>query len=323
DRLDLLVLVKLRHVLREDQVAPHAALGKLFDALDVLGAVSVGVKVQRPGVTAVFQHLDQEERLLDVFRSKTQVLVEAADLLIVEVDVEELAHLKGLGDDVMERKARHGLVGKLGVGAYHIGVIERRDEGEVRTRGREENVAPRLVGLGLQGKLHVVTFVDDVFAQVVDGLAGALDSFHRVFRGVDLRALAPAPKDEDLAAQLSRKIDGLDGLAERVAAHFGNVAGKGAVLEDRVKKEVGRPHHKREAGLLERLFKTGDDLVSFGRRGVDGHQVVVVEVDTPSADVSEHMHDVDGINGRAHFKAKGIASAVANSPKPKRETIRR
>src|SRR5690606_845462 len=165
--------------------------------------------------------------------------------------------------------------------------------------------------------------VDDVFAQVVDGLAEALDSFHRVFRGVDLRALAPAPKDEDLAAQLSRKIDGLDGLAERVAAHFGNVAGKGAVLEDRVKKEVGRPHHKREAGLLERLFKTGDDLVSFGRRGVDGHQVVVVEVDTPSADVSEHMHDVDGINGRAHFKAKGIASAVANSPKPKRETIRR
>ena len=44
-----------------------------------------------------------------------------------------------------------GLVGELGVQPDHLGMLQRADEGEGVADGGEEDVAPRLVGLGLEG----------------------------------------------------------------------------------------------------------------------------------------------------------------------------
>src|SRR5690606_41841533 len=88
--------------------------------------------------------------------------------------------------------------------------------------------------------------------KVVDRLAEALDGLHRVLGGVDLGALAAAPQDEDLAAQLSREVDGLHRLADRVAADLRHVAGERAILEDGVEEEGDRAHDELKARLLQR-----------------------------------------------------------------------
>jgi hypothetical protein len=62
-------------------------------------------------------------------RAEAQVLVVAAEGLVVEVDVEELARVLCLGHCVHEVEPRHVLVRHLGVDADHLGVIESLDEG--------------------------------------------------------------------------------------------------------------------------------------------------------------------------------------------------
>ena len=44
----------------------------------------------------VFQQLDEEERAFGVVAAKAQILVEAANLLAVQVDVEQFARLERL-----------------------------------------------------------------------------------------------------------------------------------------------------------------------------------------------------------------------------------
>ena len=64
-------------------------------------------------------------------------------------------------------------------------------------------------------------------------LAEALDRVARVAVGVGLRALAPAPEDVDLGAQLRAQVDGAHGLLQGEGAHRGVGRGEGAVAEDR------------------------------------------------------------------------------------------
>jgi hypothetical protein len=51
----------------------------------------VGIKVAEAVVFLLFEELDEEERGLDIRSAEAEILVIAAKLLVVQVDVEELA----------------------------------------------------------------------------------------------------------------------------------------------------------------------------------------------------------------------------------------
>ena len=112
----------------QNQVGPHAADRELLHPSVVLGAIGVGVEVTRAGVADILQELHQEERRLRVGRAEAEVLVVAAERLVVQVDVKQLAGLPRLRHRVREVEARHLLVGHFGVHADHLGVIQRRNK---------------------------------------------------------------------------------------------------------------------------------------------------------------------------------------------------
>ena len=57
--------------------------------------------------------------------------------------------------------------------------------------------------------------------------------------------------------------------------------------------------------------------------GVDRHEVVVVEVDAPGADLAEHRDGIHRRQRRTHRFTKRIAAAVADGPETKREFVLR
>ncbi len=66
-------------------------------------------------------------------------------------------------------------------------------------------------------------------------------------------------------------------------------------------------------GLLEIL----DDLIALGGRGIDRHEVVVVEVHAPRADFGQQMNNLDGGQRFADGLAKGIGARTADGPQAK------
>ncbi len=98
--------IPLRGLFLQDQVGAHAAARKILDAFVIFGAVGMRIEVTRALVAHIFQELDQEEGGFQVARAKAQVLVIAAGILVVQVDVEELAGFPGLGHAVHEVQAR-------------------------------------------------------------------------------------------------------------------------------------------------------------------------------------------------------------------------
>ena len=91
--------------------------------------------------------------------AEPQVLIEPAELLVVEVDVKELAGLERLRDRVVEVQPDHVLVRDLGVDAHHLGILQRRDERQIRGRGREIQIAARFVRLRLEREAEAVLLV--------------------------------------------------------------------------------------------------------------------------------------------------------------------
>ena len=65
---------------------------------------------------------------LQVGGAEAEVLIVAAGLLVVQIDVEQLAGLPRLRDGVQEVQPGHLFVRDLRVHADHLGVSERRDE---------------------------------------------------------------------------------------------------------------------------------------------------------------------------------------------------
>ena len=100
---------------------------------------------------------------------------------------------------------------------------------------RQQDVAAGLVGLRLDREADVVALVGDVVAEQVHGLAVALERLADVLRGVVLGALAAAPHDERLRAELGGEVELAQHLAQREAAHGAVVRGEAAVLEDRAR----------------------------------------------------------------------------------------
>ena len=72
---------------------------------------------------------------------------------------------------------------------------------------------------------------------------------------------------------------------------------------------------------LHAALELAHDAVALGRRGVDRHQIVVVQVDAPRAEFAENGDDVIGRNGGTNGVAKWIATAVAECPEAKRKFV--
>ena len=195
----------------------------------------------------------------------------------------------------------HLLVPDLGVEADELGALERVDEGERVAEGRQQDVAAGLVGLRLDREADVVALVGDVVAEQVHGLAVALERRADVLGRVVLGALAAAPHDEGLGAELGTEVELAEDLAQREAAHLTVVRREAAVLEDRCGEEVGGHHRDDQAGVGERALEAIDLGLALGIRGSEGEQVVVVEGQTVGAELGELLdgvHDVEGVPRR-------------------------
>ena len=292
--LDLRIGVPALGLLLQDQVGPHASAREGLHVVVVRGPVGVRVEVPAPLVPDVLEELHEEERRLRVRRAEPQVLVVASRDLVVQVDVEQLAHRPRLRHVVREVQAGHVLVGDLRVHADHLGVIERRDEREHGTGRREVDVAPRFVRLGLEREAQVIALILDVRAQEVHRVPVPAERHQRVLRGVGLHALAAAPEHVGRRTELHAQIDRPHRLLQRVRADLRVVRRERAVAEHGISEQVRRGHRHHETRRVQRLAEVGDDLIALVRAGVDRHEVVVVEVDAPRADLGEQLDELDG-----------------------------
>ena len=253
--------------------------------------------------------------------AEDEVLVVLQALLAVEVDVEELARVEGLGDAVGVVEVRHLLVTDLGVEADDVAVVELGDEGQGVADGGQEDVAAGLVGLGLEADPEVVALVLDVLGDGVQALLVTVHGRVEVLGGVVLGALAPAPHDEGGGAQLGGQVHVAQDLAQAEAADGAVVVGQAPVLEDRVGEGVGGDHLDGQAGGLDGLLEPGDDLVALGVGGVEGEDVVVVEGDAPGPELSELLRVLPGLEGGAGPVAEGVGRQPADRPQTEREPV--
>ena len=187
--------------------------------------------------------------------------------------------------------------------------------------GRQQDVAAGLVRLGLDGEPDVVALVGDVLAEQVDGLAVALERLPDVLRGVVLGALAAAPHDEGLGAELGGEVEVADHLAHREAAHGAVVRGEAAVFEDGGAEQVGGDHRDDQAGVGEGALEAVDLLLALGVGRAEGEEVVVVEGEAVGAELGELLDGVHGVEGRAGGAAERVGAVVADGPEAEGELV--
>ena len=321
ERLDFRVGPPLPGALPEDQVGPHAAAREVAHAVVVFRAVGVGVEMARPVVADVFEELHQPEGRLDVGRSEAEVLIVAAGHLVVQIDVKQLPRFPRLRDRVEKVQPRHLFVRHFRVHAHHVGMVERRDEAEIRAGRRHVDVAARLVGLGLERELEAVLPIDRILAEEVDRVAQPLDRFVRRAAGVGFRALASAPQHENAGAKLRAEIHRPHRLLQREGAHAGVVRGERAVAKHRIEEQVDGGHRHDEAMRPAGLLELADDVVAFGGGGIDRHEVVVVQVHAPGARLGQQRDRIVRRQRLAHRVAEGISTAIADRPQSERELV--
>lgn len=267
------------------------------------------------------QEVHQPERLTQIARAEAEVLVVLDAGLAVQVDVEQLARPQRLRDAVREVETGHLLVARLRVHADQFGALQALDEGQGVPDGGQQDVAARLVRLGLDGEAQVVALLGDVLAEQVEGLLHPVERDLDVLRRAGLGALPAAPGHVHGGAELDGEVDVAEGLAQGEAAYVPVVGGERAVLEDRVGEEVRSGHRHREPGAVQGGPEALDDRVALGVRGAEGDQVVVVEGDAVRAEVGEPLDGLDGVERRAGRLAERVAALPADGPEAEGEAV--
>ena len=252
--------------------------------------------------------------VLDALGSEPEVLVEPADALVVEIDVEQLVLPHGLRDRLVEAQARHRLVRDLGVHPHHVRMLQSGDEREGVAHRGQEDVTTRLVRLRLEGETHPVALVQDVAGQEVQRLGVPRQRVTRVLRRRRLHALTPAPEHVRGSAQLCSQVDVAHHLLHREAPHRRIVRGERAVLEHRMVEQVGGRHGTDEAGLIESLLERLDLRLALRLGRPERHEVVVMEADAPHAQVGETLDHVDSFDLGTYRVPEGVSTAVAHRP---------
>ena len=189
--------------------------------------------------------------------------------------------------------------------------------------GRQQDVAARLVRLGLDGEPNVVAVVDRVLRQHVDALGVARERRPDVLGRVGLGAFAPTPEHVGLRAEFDGKVEVAHDLAQCVAANRAVVAGEATVLEHRVGEQVGGRHRHDEASFGERVLEPSDVLLAIRVTAPERDQVIVVERHTVSTELGEPVHGLDRVEGGPGRVAERVARLPAHSPEPEGEAVLR
>ena len=111
-------------------------------------------------------------------------------------------------------------------------------------------------------------------------------------------------------------------LLQGVGTDAGVVRREGAIAEDRIGEQVRRRHRHAHAVVLEGLLEAADDAVAFGGRGVNRHQIVVVEIDAPRAEIAQPLDRNDRVHRWPDELAEGVSTAVADGPEAEGELVR-
>src|SRR5258705_5054138 len=122
-------------------------------------------------IARLLQQLHKKEEGFDRLGDEPEVLIEARPLLIVQIDVKQLACLNRLCDNVIKIESGHLLVTDFGIYAYHFSVIQGSDKTEHRARCRQVDITARLIGFCFECKLVVITLIERVLAKEVECLA--------------------------------------------------------------------------------------------------------------------------------------------------------
>ena len=82
-------------------------------------------------------------------RTKAEVLIKAADVLVVEVNMEKFTGIPGLRHGVHKVQAGHHIMRHFRVNAHHFRVIEGGDKAKHGACRGQINVTAWFIGLGL------------------------------------------------------------------------------------------------------------------------------------------------------------------------------
>ena len=235
--------------------------------------------------------------------------------------MEQLAVPHRLGDRVRVVEAGHLLVADLGVDADDLGMLKLVDERQRVPDGGQQDVAARLVRLGLDREPQAVTVVEDVAAEDVERLLVPVQRGADVLAGPGLGALPAAPAHIHPGAKLGREVQVAHDLGQREPAHVPVVGGERALLEHRVREQVGGRGRHHQAGVGQGLLECLD-LGGSQRRGrVKVEHVVVVEVDPVGAELGELADRPVGGHRRPHRRPEHIHPLPPDGPDAKREPV--
>src|SRR5262252_9122513 len=211
----------------------------------------------------------------------------------------------------------------LGIHTHHLRMVECRNQAQVMPGCGHINVCARLVGLGFQCKLETIAAVDVVLAQVIDSLTEALDCCIGLAACVCLCSVTSKPQDKDLCAELRTQVHSSQGFLQGIGTHFRIVGGKGSITKYGMKSQIDRSHGHMDAVVFAGLLEPPHNAVPLLWCGVNGHQVVIMQIHTPGANLTEHRHNVHGRNDRTYEVAERIATAVSDCPQTERELVLR
>ena len=243
----------------------------------------------------------------------------------VEVDVEELAVPQRLRHRVGERQARHGLVGELGVDARPS---RDRSSSSMKasmwpTVGRQD-VAARLVGLGLEREAQVVARGRATYAQhEVDGLGVAVERGTDVLGGVGLARLRGHPRSRRSwrrARRRGRWRRGSWRTAKRRTSRV--VGGEGALLEHRAARRgwwwPSAPSCPVSSSAPRNRFTIASRSAAVEPGGTRSSSWRFTPYAPSSASRS---HRLDGVERRPDLVAERVAAGVADGPEPEGEAV--
>ncbi|KAJ8552584.1 hypothetical protein ON010_g9962 [Phytophthora cinnamomi] len=297
----LVLLQQLGGLAQAAREAVHGADVRDEDVLEVRGlAAHLGVEVEASGREAadLDELLHDEHGLLLVHEELVRV---PADERVARVAVHGAQHLVagGVVDVVLVVVARErrvvGLDVELEVVLQAVGVQEGDDRGGVVV----VLVLHGLARLGLDEELEGGAQLLLVGHHELEE-GGHVVQLH-LHVGVEdaLEALAAAPEDEVLAAQLERDLHGLLDARRRVREHLHVRVGAGAVHEAAVAEEVGGPPEALDARLVLLLEQVVRDVVQQAlglvERGALGDEVHVVERVVLDAELGEHLEGGVGL----------------------------
>jgi hypothetical protein len=209
-------------------------------------------------IPAGLQGVDDPERAARVPGAEPQILVVARSVLPVQIDVEQFAVPHRLRDRVRVVQPGHLLVPDLGVHPDHVLVLQRADERQRVAERGQQDVAARLVRLGLDGEPDVISLLYDIRTKDVQPFRIPRQRGADVLGGTGLGALAAAPEDVRAGAERRGQVEVPHHLGQREPPHLTLVGGKRAVLEHRVAEQVGGRGGHHQPGLVQRLAEGRD-----------------------------------------------------------------